>query len=252
MAPSAAQRRSETLSLPGRDWSTLPSMSDLILLEDEPILREELADFLASCGYQVDAVASLAEFRARFVASRHRLAIVDLGLPDGDGLQLIRDLRRQEQPLGIVVLTARDTLRDKIAGLGDGADYYLGKNSDLDELAATLAALRRRILPASTPAPWRLETGPRRLHIPGGGPLALSEQDLIVLHTLMRHAGELVSRQQIIQALDEDLLNYDQRRLDTQMSRLRRKVEEAGGVELPVNTARNAGYRFHARAQIDD
>ncbi len=252
MAPRAAQRRSETLSLPGRDWSTLPSMSDLILLEDEPILREELADFLASCGYRVDAVASLAEFRARFVASRHRLAIVDLGLPDGDGLQLIRDLRRQEQPLGIVVLTARDTLRDKIAGLGDGADYYLGKNSDLDELAATLAALRRRILPASTPAPWRLETGPRRLHIPGGGPLALSEQDLIVLHTLMRHAGELVSRQQIIQALDEDLLNYDQRRLDTQMSRLRRKVEEAGGVELPVNTARNAGYRFHARAQIDD
>ena len=73
-----------------------------------------------------------------------------------------------------------------------------------------------------------------------------------MLHTLMRHAGELVSRQQIIQALDEDLLNYDQRRLDTQMSRLRRKVEEAGGIELPVNTARNAGYRFHARAQIDD
>ena len=133
-------------------------------------------------------------------------------------------------------------------GLGDGADYYLGKNSDLDELAATLAALRRRI----PPAPWRLETGPRRLHIPGGGPLALSEQDLIVLHTLMHHAGELVSRQQIIQRLEEDLLNYDQRRLDTQMSRLRRKVEEAGGVELPVNTARNAGYRFHARAQIDD
>ncbi|MFY8118537.1 MAG: response regulator transcription factor [Roseateles sp.] len=229
------------------------SLTDLILLEDEAVLREELGEFLSACGYRVQAEASVQGFRAHYEPGRHRLAVIDLGLPDGDGLNLIRELRSGGDRLGIVVLTARGSARERVAGLDMGADYYLAKTSDLDELAATLAALARRLLPQGTlpvdPA-WILELRPRRLLPPGCEPIALSEQDLVVLHTLMRGAGEIASRQQIVEALGEDYLSYDQRRLDTQMRRLRRKVDEACGLTLPINTARNAGYRFHARALI--
>ncbi|WP_417284583.1 response regulator transcription factor [Comamonas sp.] len=227
-------------------------MFDVILLEDEAVLRDELCDFLSDCGYRIDAESSLTGFRQRFDPTRHGIALLDLGLPDGDGMALIQELRTHGENLGIVVFTARGSTRDRVNGLDVGADYYLSKTSDLDELAATLAALSRRLnAPSAKKADtWVLKPGPRSLHPPGGPTIALSEQDLTVLHELMRHAGHIVSRRQIIQALGEDFLSYDQRRLDTQMRRLRRKVHECGGLTLPINTARNVGYRFHAKALV--
>lgn len=227
-------------------------MREVILLEDETVLREEIAEFLAGSGYAVSATASLGAFWQSYDPARHSIAVIDLGLPDGDGLTLIRSLREQGRQLGIVVLTARGATRDRVAGLGDGADYYLAKTADLDELAATLAALSRRLgEPDEAPREtWVLELSPRRLLPPGCEPVMLSEQDWVVMQVLMRHAGEIASRHQIVEALGEDYLSYDQRRLDTQMRRLRRKVQEATGLNLPINTARNAGYRFHARALI--
>ncbi|MCH7345599.1 response regulator transcription factor [Pelomonas sp. CA6] len=228
-------------------------MHDLILLEDETVLRDELGEFLRDAGYRVDVAASLDEFRRAYDPARHAMALIDLGLPDGDGLTLIRELREQGRQLGIVVLTARGAVRDRIAGLDVGADYYLPKTSDLDEIAATLAAMSRRLGDAPAPQPqdaWVLELSPRRLMPPGHASVALSEQDLVVLRELMREAGGIASRQQIVEALGEDYLSYDQRRLDTQMRRLRRKVNEATGLVLPINTARSAGYRFHAKALI--
>ncbi|MGE8357460.1 MAG: response regulator transcription factor [Microvirgula sp.] len=225
-------------------------MQNLILLEDETILREELAEFLSDIGHQVDAVASLAEFGRIHDPLRHRIAIIDLGLPDGDGMDLIRTLRSQGQRVGIIVLTARGAVRDKIAGLEDGADHYLSKTADLDELAATVSALSRRLDDVQPDERWILEPGPRRLLPPGFGAIPLSQQDLTVLHALMIHPGTIVSRHEIVTALGENFLDYDQRRLDTQMRRLRRKVEDATGLVLPVNTARNAGYLFYAEADI--
>lgn len=227
-------------------------MLDVILLEDEAVLREELCDFLAGCGYCVDAASSLEQFRQRFDPARHGIAVLDLGLPDGDGLTLIRELRARGERLGIVVLTARGGVRDRIAGLDIGADHYLAKTSDLDELASTLAALARRVEDpgAASASTWVLELGPRYLRPPGCAAIALSEQDLTVMQELMRNAGNIATRRQIIKALGDDFLTYDQRRLDTQMRRLRRKVDESCGQVLPINTARNVGYRFHARALI--
>lgn len=95
-----------------------------------------------------------------------------------------------------------------------------------------------------------LELEPRRLLPPGGDAIALSQQDVTVLHVLMAEPERIVSRQQIVQSLGENFLCYDQRRLDTQISRLRRKAEQATGMTLPINTARNAGYRFYADAQV--
>lgn len=230
-------------------------MLNLILLEDEAVLRHELTEFLGDCGYRVSAVSDLAAFHACYAPAVHRIAIIDLGLPDGEGMVLVRALRAQGQPIGIVVFTARGATQDKVNGLGGGADYYLPKSADLDELAATLGALARRLgaSPADAPPPstaWVLELGPRRLLPPGCGAIALSQQDVTVLHVLMAEPERIVSRQQIVQSLGEDFLSYDQRRLDTQISRLRRKAEQAAGLALPINTARNAGYRFYAEAEV--
>lgn len=225
-------------------------MHNLILLEDETILRQELAEYLADIGYRVDAVPDLAQFILTYDPARHRIAIIDLGLPDGDGMDLIRNLRARGLRLGIVVLTARGAMSDKIEGLGDGADYYLAKTADLDELAATLAALTRRLGPPEVEECWVLERQPRRLLPPGLAPVQLSRQDVIVLSTLMANSGGMVSRQDIVEALGEDFLTYDQRRLDTQIRRLRSKVQEGAGVTLPIHTTRNVGYQFYAAAEV--
>lgn len=234
------------------------AMLNLILLEDEAVLRLELTEFLGDCGYRVSAVADLASFHACYQPALHRIAVIDLGLPDGDGMSLVQALRAQGQAIGIVVFTARGATRDKVFGLGSGADYYLPKNVDLDELEATLLALARRLetsspapSPASTPATaWVLELGRRRLLPPGCDAIALSQQDVTVLHALMAEPERIVSRQQIVKSLGEDFLSYDQRRLDTQIRRLRRKAEQSTGMSLPINTARNAGYRFYAAAEV--
>jgi DNA-binding response OmpR family regulator len=225
-------------------------MIEVILLEDEPVLRAELGEFLEQTGYAPQCVASLAEWDRHFDARRHRLAIIDIGLPDGSGLALIQRLRQGGQQLGIVVFSARNTSADRIDGLATGADHYLGKGCDLDELEATLAALARRLGLQRREARWRLELSAGRLLPPGAPPVALSRQDLLVLHCLVRAAGEEVSRRQIVQALGANVLDYDQRRLDTQMRRLRRKVLQESGQPLPVRTLRGSGYCFYAAAAV--
>lgn len=225
-------------------------MTPLILLEDEPVLAMELSEFLAESGYITTTVDSLAAFEQAFDAQRHHIAIIDLSLPDGDGLQLIRRLRQSGHRLGIVVLTARAGISCKISGLSQGADHFLSKGCDLDELAAVLDALKWRLDLGRTEQPWVLELGPRRLQVPGAGPVRLSQQDLLVLRCLMGQAGSNVSRQSVIEALDQDYLSYDQRRLDSQMRRLRRNIEECSGQTLPIKTLRNVGFCFYAPASI--
>lgn len=227
-------------------------MLELILLEDEPMIAEELAEYLCDCGYRVTLVRDIAAFTKAFDAKRHSLALIDLGLPDGDGLDLIHGLRQQGSTLGIVAFTARAAIEQKVLGLRIGADHYLTKGCDLDELAAVINALVRRLGLQGETQPWRLATGPRELWAPNQRMLRLSNQDTLVLQPLMSSAGCNVSRRKIVEALGEDWLSYDQRRLDTQMRRLRRKVEQATGLELPLKTLRNNGYCFYERVTIID
>lgn len=223
-------------------------MACLILLEDEPVLREELAEYLAEAGHEVVTIGTIADFRRVFVPGLHAIAIVDLGLPDGDGLQLITELRGEGHRLGIIVLTAHHAMPYKIAGLTGGADHFLPKTAALDELGATVAALARRLGLQEQPR-WLLQGSPPQLVPPGFAPIALSGQDYTVLRALAT-GGECVTREAIVRALGEDWFGYDQRRLDTQMRRLRRKVEEACGLNLPITTLRSVGFRFHAPIDV--
>lgn len=224
-------------------------MTFLILLEDEPVLREELADFLTSAGHCVTAVATLAGFRKEFRPQFHQVAVIDFGLPDGDGLDLIGELRDDAHPLGIVALTARGSTADKVAGLARGADHYLPKTVDLSELAATIDALARRLGIQRRPR-WILQAAPRQLVPPGHPAIPLSGQDYTVLLVLAQGQGGYVTRETIINAFGEDFFHYDQRRLDTQMRRLRRKVEAHCGLNLPVATLRSVGFHFYDPIEI--
>lgn len=222
-------------------------MAQLIFLEDEPVLREELTEFLETEGHRITVVDSLAAFQRGFIPNVHRIAIIDLGLPDGNGLDLIANLRTAGHRLGIIVLTARGMTVDKVTGLTTGADYYLSKTTDLSELAAIVSALARRLDIQAAPR-WLLRSSPPQLVPPGCSPIPLSTQDYTVLLALATGDG-CVSRKTIIHALGADFFDYDQRRLDTQIRRLRRKVEETG-LSLPVTTLRGAGFRFHAEIDV--
>lgn len=219
-------------------------MAKVILLEDEPVLREELAEFLSDQGHHVTTAASIREFMAVFQPMVHQVAVVDRGLPDGEGLDLILRMRRDGLELGIIVLTARSSVTDKVNGLQGGADHYIPKSADLAELAATIEALARRMQVAAAPH-WVLNSSPRQLIPPGAHPIELSAQDFTVLKALAQGV-EVVRREDIVKALGANWLDYDQRRLDTQMTRLRRKVLESCGQELPVSTIRSVGFCFHA------
>ena len=225
-------------------------MPNIILLEDERILREELVDFLTGHGHVIDATDSLAEFDRYFQPERHAIAIVDIGLPDGNGLDLIKRLREKKMSLGIIVLTARSSTPDKLNGLACGADHYLPKSTDLDELAAIVEALARRLEIGGSNLRWTLQAAGRKLIPPGLPPVDLSPHDFSVLKTIIGGKGLPVSRRTIVEALGDEFSNADPARLDTQMRRLRRKVSEVTGKELPIKTLRNEGYQFYALVEV--
>ena len=226
------------------------TMAHIILLEDERVLREEVVEFLTGHGHVVDGVGSLAGFARVFQPEHHTLALIDIGLPDGNGLDLVQQLRAQQMSLGIIVLTARSAVPDKLAGLARGADHYLSKSTDLDELAGIIAALQRRLDAGGLSLCWVLHTVGRTLVPPGMAPIDLSPHDFAVLKTIIEGNGQPVARRTIVDALGDDYFTADPARLDTQMRRLRRKVNEATGKELPIKTLRNEGYQFYAPVEV--
>lgn len=225
-------------------------MAHLILLEDEPILRHELAGYLDEQGHRVDAVGSVAEFQAVFSPANHLIALVDLALPDGDGIDLIDSLRDQGKRLGIVVISARCRTGDKVRGLVVGADYYLSKPLDLEELAAVVAALARRLEIGGVSLHWVLDAVRGELIPPGKAPVPLTAHGAVVLAAIAGGRGQPVDRRRIVAALGENFLEYDQRRLDTQIHQLRKAVLDTSGVELPLRSIRNRGYQFLVDVEI--
>lgn len=219
-------------------------MTSLVLLEDENSLREEIAAFLVAGGYIVAQAGTVAEFNRLIGAEKFDIAVIDVGLPDGDGFQVSTALRGRQPGIGIVMLTARGGTDDKLQGLQGGADHYLVKPIKLAELAAYIAALARRL-----PCGWRLVAHRKMLYAPDGRGIQLSSQELILMTLLAQHAGETVARRSIVAAFGADWLSYDLRRLDTLVSRLRRRWKSELGIELPVRTEHGEGYCFVAEIE---
>ena len=204
------------------------------------------AQFLRNAGFAVDVAPDGATALRESAITPYDAAVLDLGLPDVDGLEVCRRLRARGTPLRILMATARDSVEDRIAGLDTGADDYIVKPYALGELVARLRALLRRpadVLPAVLLVQdLALDTGTRSARR-GERSIALTTKEFAVLEVLMRHPGEVITRERISEhAWDQ---NYDpfSNVIDVYIGRLRRKIDFPG--ELPlVETVRGAGYRL--------
>lgn len=210
-------------------------MANILLLEDEPDLREETASFLESEGHavrQADRLAAVDEH-----VGHCDLAILDLMLPDGLGLNAIDRLRTANPEVGVIVLTALGTAQNKLSGFSAGADHYLIKPVSLEELTAVVDALCRRVAPR-----WRLNIARQCLISPDRSEMKLNHQEARLFEGLARHGGRTVSRRTLVEFMGHDWLNYDERRMDTLISRLRKRWREHAGTELPLRTEYRTGY----------
>lgn len=214
-------------------------MAHLALLEDDTDLRQEMVSYLVRYGHALSEAGTLAAFRA--LRDAIDIAIIDLGLPDGSGLDAAAWLREQRPRAGIIILTARGTTTDKLAGLRGGADHYLVKPFRLDELAAIIDALLRRL-----GVGWRIDPQLRLLLGPEGTSIALSPAEMAMFEQFADHPDQVVKRRNLVEAFGERWLEFDQRRLDTMISRLRSRWREATGGELPLKTEYRQGYSFGA------
>ena len=169
----------------------------LLIIEDERRIADLVAEALRQAGFVVDSVGTVADAEAALLTTAYDAAVLDLGLPDGDGLRLLAELRHRGDRPPVLVLTARDTVEDRVAGLDAGADDYLVKPFAMVELVARLKALLRR--PGGAMG-VRLEAGNlafdtvgRDVEV-GGHVVPLARQELAILEHLMRRLGRVVPK----------------------------------------------------------
>jgi DNA-binding response OmpR family regulator len=212
----------------------------LLLVEDDPVLGDGLATGLSQAGFTVDWMKDGAQGEAALAAEDFACVVLDLGLPRLDGLTLLRRLRSTGNPVPVLILTARDATADKIAGLDGGADDYLVKPVDLDELAARLRALTRRARGRATPilehGALLLDPAAHRL-TQNGEEIPLSSREFAILHHLLINVGRVVTRSQLEQALYGWQSEVDSNAVEVHIHHLRKKL----GSDL-IRTLRGVGY----------
>lgn len=216
----------------------------VLLVEDEARLADSIARGLRHAAHAVDVTDRLAAARQKLALDHYDALILDVNLPDGCGFDLAADLRKRAIPTPIIMLTARDSVEDRVAGLDSGADDYLVKPFAFDELLARLRAMERRA-PESKPtiltvADLVIDPASRAV-TRSGEPIELTTTEYGLLHYLALHAGQVCSRAAISAAVWDE--NYDpfSNIIDVYVSRLRRKLDQSGLVPL-LHTIRGAGY----------
>ncbi len=216
----------------------------LLVVEDDPGLARALRQGLAGRAFAVDVAGTVAAAAALVAEHAYDCVVLDLGLPDEDGIALLRRLRARGAPVPVLVLTARGGVAERVAGLDAGADDYLAKPFAFPELVARIHALLRRGSGLAPPVLriGDLEVDPARFTVRRGGRLvSLTAKEFAILEYLARHAGELVTRSMLLEQCWDR--NYDgvSNLVDVYVSRLRRKLEAAGGPPL-LHTVRGAGF----------
>jgi len=216
----------------------------LLVVEDNEELAQLLAKGLESAGFEVDILTTVAESTLALTTTRYAAMILDLGLPDGDGLSVLRELRHRNDPTPVLVLTARGGVHDRVGGLRSGADDYLVKPFAFDELVARLEALLRRpgqMLGRSLRvANLAFDTETRQAFI-GNQPQLFSAREVAVLELVMRRKGNVVSRKVLedhIFGLGGDVASNA---VEVYVHRLRKQLIDQGA-EVKINTIRGVGY----------
>ena len=218
----------------------------VLVVEDEAAIREVLKADLSAAGYSVDLAADGEE--GLYAGSEYPIdvAIIDLGLPNMSGLELIRQLRARGKTYGVLILTARDRWQDKVEGLSAGADDYVAKPFHFAEVQARLSALMRR---SGGWASARLACGPLELDTRSqsvsvnGAAVELTSFEYRILEHLMLRAGEVISKSEITERLYQQDYDRDSNVVEVLVGRLRRKLDPEDLVK-PIETLRGRGYRL--------
>jgi DNA-binding response OmpR family regulator len=229
----------------------------VLLVEDNPDLRIEIVDYLSFCNYQVGSVSSIEEMQHALQQGNWNILLLDLTLPDGNGLDAARNLRKQYGlKLGIVMVTARGHVEDRIQGITAGADAYLIKPINLKELRATIDHLQLRLggvqAADSAKIPWHLDTQALELICPNERRVSLTVTESLLLKRLLEQLGQPVTRDALCSCLPPGSRLDDTRRLDSILSRLRSKAKREAGINLPIHTLRNKGYTFAGNRRASD
>ena len=222
----------------------------LLIVEDESELAALVAAALRKAGLIADVVGTLEDALTATAAVDYDAAVLDLGLPDGDGTALLRALHDRQSGTSVLVLTARDALESRVAGLDAGADDYLLKPFHTEELLARVRALLRR---PRGPLATRLALGnvafdpaSREAEV-ATRPVALPRRELALLELLLRRAGRVVTRE----VIESQIYGFEDEvgpnALEVQVHRLRRRLAEAGAT-VTIHTLRGVGYMIEAFA----
>lgn len=226
-------------------------MIRIAVVEDNPDLCEELVFQLLHEGYDAEGYGDGAALDRAFLRFAPEIVVLDLNLPGEDGLSIAARLRSISDA-GIVMLTARGTLADRIIGLETGADAYLVKPVDRRELLAVIQSVYRRIADKTGPASgiWQLNPAQRLVATPEGQKIPLTDTEFRLLMQLAKSFPNVVQRRQLIESLGHEYLQFDERRLEAAMSRLRRKLRSDESQPSPLRSARAQGYVFTELIQV--
>lgn len=231
-------------------------MNSVLIVEDDEDLRLELSDYLSSVGYTVHAVDSLAA-ADRVLHQGFGLLLLDINLPDGSGIDFCLRVRPYVRA-GIVMMTGRSERELRLQGLKGGADAYLVKPVDPEELDATLQSVLRRIgahqfsIVQSAPMPvqWRVDRVRLNLTGPNARACKLSKSEAWLLAALVLAKGQEISRADLLASFDAKGVSSSGRRVEAMISRLRGKVMEEMNLELPVQSIYGQGYAFLDHALV--
>ncbi|WP_439532271.1 response regulator transcription factor [Polymorphobacter sp.] len=215
----------------------------VLVIEDEPNLQRQLKSALEQAGYAVDTASDGEDGHFLGSTEAYDAVVLDLGLPEMDGLTVLDRWRQEGHTMPVLVLTARDRWSDKVAGLDAGADDYLAKPFQTEELVARLRALIRR---AAGQASSELVAGNVRLDARSGRvtlgdePVKLTAQEFKLLSYLMHHKGKVVSRTELIEHIYDQDFDRDSNTIEVFITRIRKKL----GAEL-ISTTRGLGYSLN-------
>lgn len=212
----------------------------LLLIEDDSMIAEELITALRKAGYAIDAVNDVETGKLSLANEKYDLVLLDLGLPDGSGLDVLKELRGRRDPIPVLILTARDTLRDVVHGLDLGADDYMIKPFAVEELEARIRVLLRRSEGRASP---NLTWGNVHLNpvthgfMVDGKKIILSAKEFAVFHALMENPGVVMSRQKLEEKIYGWNEEVESNAIEYHISKLRKKI----GEDI-IHNIRGVGY----------
>jgi two-component system response regulator TctD len=216
----------------------------LLVIEDNEELAGLLTRGLAAAGFTADVVGRAGDARGALTSTRYAAVVLDLGLPDGDGLEVLRELRARQDASPVLVLTARSGVHDRVTGLRAGADDYLVKPFALEELVARLQALLRRpgeLLGRSLRiGNLALDTEARQVFV-DDKPQLFSAREVAVLEILMRRSGRVVSKKLVEDQLFGLSIDVGSNAVEVYVHRLRKQLADSGA-RVQIHTIRGVGY----------